>query len=236
MIHRSCHTTNCCATFLVVCHQYIFCFRCDMPQFNFSLNDIHDYPVTCPLLHDQLLTNSSRWVTWHAKQDEAASFVCHMTHSDLLLRGTLDCLVTRRRDTNPYCVTLPIPPRHALSRRRSDLKYLDLQIRPFSCLFFEVTGNPVYSHDIFLKFWGLSWKLVRNDGSHKYFKSDLLRPWFRDRPTQSIMYVPLQVNRFQKSILVIVQYKFLKSCSGDFNSPESDPPHKIMRYWFYYSI
>ena len=35
------------------------------------------------------------------------------------------------------------------------------------------------------------------------------------RPTQSIMYVPLQVNRFQKSILLIVQYKYLKSCSGD---------------------
>ena len=56
------------------------------------------------------------------------------------------------------------------------------------------------------------------------------------RPTQSIMYVPLQVNRFQKSILLIVQYKYLKSCSRDFYSPESDPPHKIMRYWFYYSI
>ena len=60
---------------------------------------------------------------------------------------------------------------------------------------------------------------------------ELFRP-----PTQSILYVPLQVNRFQKSILVIVQYKYLKSCSGDFYSPESDPPHKIMQYWFYYSI
>ena len=49
------------------------------------------------------------------------------------------------------------------------------------------------------------------------------------RPTQSIMYVPLQVNRFQKNILLIVQYKYLKSCFGDFHSPESDPPHKIMR-------
>jgi len=36
------------------------------------------------------------------------------------------------------------------------------------------------------------------------------------RPTQSIMYVPLQVNIFQKSIVLIVQYKYLKSCSGDF--------------------
>ena len=36
------------------------------------------------------------------------------------------------------------------------------------------------------------------------------------RPTQSLMYVPLLVNRFQKIILRIVQYKYLKSCSGDF--------------------
>ena len=56
------------------------------------------------------------------------------------------------------------------------------------------------------------------------------------RLTQSIMYVPSQVNRFHKSVLVIVQYKHLKSCSGGFYSPESDPPHKIMPYWFYYSI
>jgi len=56
------------------------------------------------------------------------------------------------------------------------------------------------------------------------------------RPTQSIMYVPLQGNSYQKYVLLILQYKYLKSCSGDFYSPESDPPHKIMRYWFYYSI
>jgi len=62
-----------------------------------------------------------------------------------------------------------------------------------------------------------------------YFKR-----WFR--PTQSVMYAPLQLNILSESILLIVQYKYLKSCSGDFYSPESDPPHKIMRYWFYYSI
>jgi len=55
------------------------------------------------------------------------------------------------------------------------------------------------------------------------------------RPTQSVMYVPLQVNRFAENVLLIVQYRYLKSCAGDFCSPESDPPHKIMRYWFYYS-
>jgi len=49
------------------------------------------------------------------------------------------------------------------------------------------------------------------------------------------MYVPLQVNRSQKCILLIVQYKYIKLCSGDFDSPESDPPHKIMRYRVYYS-
>jgi len=56
------------------------------------------------------------------------------------------------------------------------------------------------------------------------------------RPTQSVMYVPLLVNRFAASVLLIVQYRYLKSCSGDFYSPESDPPHKIMRYWFYCSL
>ena len=55
------------------------------------------------------------------------------------------------------------------------------------------------------------------------------------RPTQSIMYVPLQVNTSQQYILLIVQYKCIKSCSEHFYSPKSDPPHKIMRYWAYYS-
>ena len=36
------------------------------------------------------------------------------------------------------------------------------------------------------------------------------------RPTQSIIHVPLQVNRFQKSILLILENKCLKSCSEDF--------------------
>ena len=39
------------------------------------------------------------------------------------------------------------------------------------------------------------------------------------RPTQSIMYVPLQVNRFKKIILLIVRYKYLKSCSRRFYCP-----------------
>ena len=51
------------------------------------------------------------------------------------------------------------------------------------------------------------------------------------RPTQSIIYVPLHVNRFQKSILLIVQYKYLKSCSGDFIL-QNLILHKIMRTAF----
>jgi len=35
------------------------------------------------------------------------------------------------------------------------------------------------------------------------------------RPTRSIIYVPLLVNRFQKSILLIVQYTYFKSCPRD---------------------
>jgi hypothetical protein len=53
------------------------------------------------------------------------------------------------------------------------------------------------------------------------------------RPTQSIIHVPLQVNRFQKIDLRIVQYKYLLFQA--FCSPESDTPHKILRYWVYYS-
>ena len=36
------------------------------------------------------------------------------------------------------------------------------------------------------------------------------------RPTQWMIYIPLLVNRFQESILLIVQYKYLKSCSKNF--------------------
>ena len=48
------------------------------------------------------------------------------------------------------------------------------------------------------------------------------------------MYVPLQENIFQESVFPIVHYKYLKSRSGDFYSSKTDPPHKIMRNWFYY--
>jgi len=40
----------------------------------------------------------------------------------------------------------------------------------------------------------------------------------RGRPTQSVMYFHIQVNRFILSILLIFRYKYLKSCSGDFYS------------------
>ena len=67
-------------------------------------------------------------------------------------------------------------------------------------------------------------------------RNSRMSPWIPpSSPTQSIMYVPLQVNRSQKCILLTIQYKYIKSCSGNFYSPESDPPHKIMRYWVYYS-
>jgi len=49
------------------------------------------------------------------------------------------------------------------------------------------------------------------------------------------MYVPLQTIRFQESNSLTEQYKHFKSCSRRFYSPESDPPHKIMRYDIYYS-
>jgi len=48
------------------------------------------------------------------------------------------------------------------------------------------------------------------------------------RTTQSIMYAPLKVNRSQKNILVIVQYKYLKSCSGDFIILSSAQDHAVL--------
>jgi len=69
-------------------------------------------------------------------------------------------------------------------------------------------------------------------GLHSYIYMDQMKVAIL---TQSIMYAPLQVNRSHKCILLIVQYKYIRSCSGDFYSPESDPPHKIMRCWIYYS-
>ena len=38
-------------------------------------------------------------------------------------------------------------------------------------------------------------------------------------PDPSVMYVPLQINGFAKSVLLIVQYRYLKSFSRDFYSP-----------------
>ena len=38
----------------------------------------------------------------------------------------------------------------------------------------------------------------------------------KSRPTQSMIYVPLLVNRLQKSVELIIQYQILKPCSGEF--------------------
>jgi len=53
-------------------------------------------------------------------------------------------------------------------------------------------------------FW-LFWDLLRFPSSFSAI-----------RPTQSMVYAPFQVNRFQNLILLIVQYKYLKSCSRRF--------------------
>ena len=58
--------------------------------------------------------------------------------------------------------------------------------------------------------------------------------WVFHRPTQSIIYVPLQANRFPKLIYLPFSTIF-KILFRRLYSPVSDPPHKIMRYWVYYS-
>ena len=92
------------------------------------------------------------------------------------------------------------------------------QGKTFVVYYTDVFSCDVFYHKHFLQFQGPLWYFVISGCGN--------------RPTQSVMYVLL----LDESVLLIVQYRFLKSFSGDFYSPESDPPHKIMRYWFYYSI
>jgi len=49
------------------------------------------------------------------------------------------------------------------------------------------------------------------------------------------IYIYIYIHWFQASILLIVQYKYSKSCSEDFMISGFDPPHKIMQCWFYSS-
>jgi len=108
-----------------------------------------------------------------------------------------------------------------------------------SCMFpySSIPGNrnwPIETAD-----WNLDVRLDILGVKKLYARLEiLLRNWLAGSKTVLSISrdATVQVNRFQKSILVIVQYKYLKSCSGDFYCPESDPPHKIMRYWIYYSI
>jgi len=90
-------------------------------------------------------------------------------------------------------------------------------------------SGPVHSARAFLLKL-ISWS------TYYYWKFRTSKTCDGCRPTQSVMYVPLQVNRFKENSLLIVKYKYLKSFSGDFYCRESDPPHNIMQYWFYYSI
>ena len=96
------------------------------------------------------------------------------------------------RDTHTVCVTIETPIR---SRRRSYLKYLDLQILRFSRKIFWVPGTPFTHVQIRLKIWGvpwkrvwyvrgLLWKFVSNFGSRNYFMSDLLRLWATLNPSR----------------------------------------------------
>jgi len=60
--------------------------------------------------------------------------------------------------------------------------------------------------------------------SCRFFKTAGFRPFLgppaKMKIVRKLILLPaLQVNIFHESIFLIVQYKYLKSCSGDFNSP-----------------
>jgi len=120
----------------------------------------------------------------------------------LQLREDLDCRNKRQPDFMGHRGT------HCESTQITRTQYLE-------CIMIKQVRAP--------RNWLSRWQ-----SSRKRPSTSTWRKWIR--PTQSVMYVPLQVNRSEENILLIVQYRYLKSCSGDFCSPESDPPHKIMRY------
>jgi len=86
----------------------------------------------------------------------------------------------------------------------------------------RLSSSPLAGRSFFFK---ASRRDLERDGSRRHNlcvpclprarpqqRSLLLIPF---HPTQSVMYLPLQVNRFAESILLIVQYRYSKSCSGD---------------------
>jgi len=95
---------------------------------------------------------------------------------------------------NWYTETNTSPKEHHIcmplhARRRSDFKYLDLQISQFSWEIFWVTGTPFTLVKTCIKIWelpwkralyvrGLPWKLVEIFGSRSFFKANLLCLWY----------------------------------------------------------
>jgi len=88
------------------------------------------------------------------------------------------------------------------------------------------------SRRIWMNLVPYAWVALHMDASHPMWMSHIpcaysishrKRPtheWMTklnpNRPTQPIIYVPLPVNRFQKSILLIFRYTYLKSCAWNF--------------------
>ena len=119
--------------------------------------------------------------------------VCTMIHvcCDLCLRWVIIFIYV------PWCVRYDscilwftyVKSQHSHSKRKSDLKYLHLQIIQLSWILFWVTGTPFTQLKTCWNFWGLLrkrvwyvrgplWKPDGIFGSRNYIKSVLLRRWW----------------------------------------------------------
>jgi len=103
------------------------------------------------------------------------------------------------------------------------VRYLTIWRREIYKLSFMVLLNTICKMQIRRQISSDSWVSFASAGLFATFRVRYLTIWRREiyklsftlRPTQSIVYIPFQVNRFHTSILLIGQYKYLKSCSED---------------------
>jgi len=148
----------------------------------------------------------------------------HILHTLTSTPSTFICayIYSTHSHLHTYKIRNPgIVNRHR-SRRRSDWKYLHVQIGRFSCPLFSVKGTPVYLRENLFEIVGTSWKLenlfkitrtpvktCRNFGSRNCFNSNLLRLWFNS------IYIHLYIHRSRRR----PDSKYLHLQIGQFSCP-----------------
>ena len=222
----SCHAYECVMSHIWMCHATHMNVSC------------HTYECVVSHLRMCRVTHLNVW--WHTYECVVSHiWMCHVTHTNVSCH-TYECVMSHMnvsRHTyecamSHICRSCAV--RHTYEWGMSHIWMSYVARMHESRHAYECIMSQIWtSHVIHMKSYGA--QTDESCHTYRWVMSHIWMSLVTHPPDPTIMYVPLQVNRSQKCILLIVQYKFIKSCSGDFYSPESDPPHKIMRYWVYYS-